>query len=494
MPPYAPSPRKVPTTPDDENSSVDVEQEQDEQVASSIYSAQTLVVGAPDAVPLAIGAVRSVPHGTCSRGKRPVEHAEPVSAPTTQIRYASMGMEAKTGDGEGTAPFCTFRGDETVNQSLDHSEPKDLSPPHRQPQSHQEPGRPKDVEHFASRASRKLRNRQAKALKIPVFIFSYEQFFSSASFDPRQFNMWWKRDGFQRPIHAYTIGYLVVVVFLAVGFFGFLQFFVLSFHLRVAIFALAGFLCLGHIAFAVITMTIDPEDASVRNAKVPRNPTFVKRRGVPVIDPRTGLCGICQVHVDARTRHCKPCNKCVARFDHHCPYLSTCIGKANYSFFIATISTGFILCTFVTAIAVRASVLYITERNTFEGAVNGLLGFGETKIRIALASTVLYAIVGLVVDFLVAGLLGFHLRIIALRLTTIEFVEARDALQFGAPEQILTPTAHAVTRIIDQGRDFSSQTPTLSTEQANHSPQQIEFPSAALRNLGRSRSVSRRPL
>ena len=53
-----------------------------------------------------------------------------------------------------------------------------------------------------SMLSRRGRMRKAKELKLPLFILSHEQFFSSSFWGPKEFNAWYKRDGFQRPIHS----------------------------------------------------------------------------------------------------------------------------------------------------------------------------------------------------------------------------------------------------------------------------------------------------
>ncbi|KAI9346079.1 DHHC palmitoyltransferase-domain-containing protein [Zopfochytrium polystomum] len=248
-------------------------------------------------------------------------------------------------------------------------------------------------------------------MSIPLFIYSHEQFFSSAFFDPRQFNAWWRRDGFQRPLHAYTLGYAATVVFLAGGFFGFLQMFIFPLSLRLVVLVVAGSMCLFQVASSVVTMTIDPQDRTVVRARVPRNVNYVKRPGVPVIDPETRLCGICQVHVDARTRHCKPCNKCVERFDHHCPYLSTCVGKSNYWSFFSTLVLGFTLCSFVTAMAARVIVLFFMDRSTFDSVVVWMFGSGDRKAQTVVAFVFVYAVFGVLVCLATVSLLILHIRL-----------------------------------------------------------------------------------
>jgi hypothetical protein len=56
---------------------------------------------------------------------------------------------------------------------------------------------------------------------------------------------------------------------------------------------------------AITTMWIDTTDRNVKKAKMPRNINYVKMSGVPVIDPDTNMCGICNVQVGEMTKHCK---------------------------------------------------------------------------------------------------------------------------------------------------------------------------------------------
>jgi hypothetical protein len=93
---------------------------------------------------------------------------------------------------------------------------------------------------------------------------------------------------------------------------------------------------------------------------------YVKLTGVPVIDPDTLFCNICQVHVaNPLTKHCKSCNKCVARYDHHCAFLSTCIGKKNYKQFLFIITFGALIALYFAGLAAYAFLVYFVDRPFF---------------------------------------------------------------------------------------------------------------------------------
>ncbi|KAJ1547148.1 hypothetical protein HK405_006554 [Cladochytrium tenue] len=120
-------------------------------------------------------------------------------------------------------------------------------------------------------AARRQRNELARAMSIPLCIWSHDQFFSSTFFEPRQFNAWYRRDGFQRPVHVYILAYWATFVVLAVGFFGCLVFFVWPPSLRFVALVATGALAGLHLASTLVTMSTDPQDRRVLRAGVTRN-------------------------------------------------------------------------------------------------------------------------------------------------------------------------------------------------------------------------------
>ncbi|KAJ3219134.1 hypothetical protein HDU67_002467 [Dinochytrium kinnereticum] len=243
-----------------------------------------------------------------------------------------------------------------------------------------------------------------------------------------------------------------VWAFLAVGFFGFLVFYINPMFLRILVFGLTGGLAGLQFAATIYTMTIDPQDKNVIKANRPRNVEYVKIAGIPVIDTDTCVCGICQVRVDRDTKHCKPCNKCVARFDHHCPYLSTCIGRYNYSSFVATIVLASILATSFAIFSIWVTTRYFLDRPTYDSVVVWMFGPSELISKIILSLIFLYACVAAVAAGSVWTLVAFHLKLAILRMTTIELLEAQDAIAYnnvtGTP-----PETSATRKVIKWAKD-----------------------------------------
>ncbi|KAL2916273.1 hypothetical protein HK105_204029 [Polyrhizophydium stewartii] len=284
-------------------------------------------------------------------------------------------------------------------------------------------------------------------LRLPLVVATNDAFFSSEGFEPRLFNAWYRKNGWHRPLHARLLLHLAVWVFLTVGFFGFHLRFVRPESARNIIYAVAGTVTLAQLACTVAVISIDPQDSAVKRAKVPRNIDYVKRTCVPVIDPETRFCNVCQVRIGALTKHCKPCNKCVSVYDHHCDYLSTCIGKRNYKVFYATVALGFVMSYAMTAAALYAFATFFTDKSAFasvgewarvtpysqrlnQGASAASWAFGradEAVLRAALALVLFYIIVGLLAAGGATNMFVFHSRISYVGITTIGYIESRSA-------------------------------------------------------------------
>lgn len=74
---------------------------------------------------------------------------------------------------------------------------------------------------------------------------------------------------------------------------------------RLALEVLTGILAGVQAVLSIYCISANVEDDVVTKAKKPRNVEYVKISGVPVIDPSTLYCQICQVHVKPLTKHCK---------------------------------------------------------------------------------------------------------------------------------------------------------------------------------------------
>ncbi|KAJ3327662.1 Palmitoyltransferase zdhhc14 [Blyttiomyces sp. JEL0837] len=256
------------------------------------------------------------------------------------------------------------------------------------------------------------RQRLAKEMKMPLCVLSNNSFFSSTSFEPKLFNGWYRRDGFQRPVHgrlhARNVGDMD-----SCG---------------------VGVLWLG---FLLHRASTNPQDPKVKRAGVPRNIDYVKSLGVPVIDPDTLFCEICQ-----------PCNKCVARFDHHCPYLSTCVGKSNYWTFFTTIALSGLLTLAYSAAAFWACSRYVYDRDDFEAKTSQLLQLNSDNLKVVAGLTLAFAILTLGLSVSIWSLITFHFRLVILRMTTAELLEAQDGYSPAAIAGVETSACRKMYRAV----------------------------------------------
>ncbi|KAJ2493551.1 hypothetical protein IWW37_000417 [Coemansia sp. RSA 2050] len=161
---------------------------------------------------------------------------------------------------------------------------------------------------------------------------------------------------------------------------------------------------------------------------------FKQTWGVPVVDPTTGVCRVCCVHVSSGTRHCKRCNKCVAGLDHHCRWLNTCVGARNYWLFFASLVFAFLSLLFVLSGSARLVYMAATDEPAFDRIARSFLGkppmdFARAMSPPAIAMVIvlaLYAVLAAAGLVSVAMLLALHLRLCAMRMTTFEYATMKQ--------------------------------------------------------------------
>ncbi|XP_052285289.1 palmitoyltransferase ZDHHC1-like [Dreissena polymorpha] len=203
--------------------------------------------------------------------------------------------------------------------------------------------------------------------------------------------------------------------------------------------AVPGVVIFVHLIVHVATLTIDPCDDKVLQAKLPKVKLNRAKHSFVIED---GHCNVCQVDVgyykDSKIRHCRECNKCVKNFDHHCPWLNTCIGAKNYRWYIATLATALVALVLVTGITVMEFITYFTDKNDRNilqpyRDLNATLHYKDADFQILcqrvpheawLAMLAVLFTLGVVAVGLITHLLGFHIYLIYHKLTTYAFITA----------------------------------------------------------------------
>lgn len=61
-----------------------------------------------------------------------------------------------------------------------------------------------------------------KKLKLPFIIISSDLFFSTERFDAKQFNSWFRKNAWQRPVHIYMLAHFVLWMLMTAFYFAFI--------------------------------------------------------------------------------------------------------------------------------------------------------------------------------------------------------------------------------------------------------------------------------
>jgi len=132
------------------------------------------------------------------------------------------------------------------------------------------------------------------------------------------------------------------------------------------------------------------------------------------------FCKWCNHHKPDRCHHCRVCRSCILRMDHHCPWIANCVGFRNHKFFFllvfyAAVTCGFIVCTMSES---WCDVLYGETSQTHRF----LTVFGMT----------LTVTIGILLQLFFT----FHVRLMLVATTTIEFCEKRN--RYGSGGRLLS--------------------------------------------------------
>ncbi|KAI0032270.1 DHHC palmitoyltransferase-domain-containing protein [Vararia minispora EC-137] len=139
---------------------------------------------------------------------------------------------------------------------------------------------------------------------------------------------------------------------------------------------------------------------------------------------RVKYCTTCRTYRPPRSSHCRICDNCVDACDHHCQWVNNCVGRRNYTYFFSLI----FFCPLTLVLVIVSSAVHLwllTQRDALSFAAAARHGAG---------SAVAFC-VAIVIFWPVTALLGYHIRLLVLNITTIEQIRnaAHTALGAGPP-------------------------------------------------------------
>ncbi|CAG9333003.1 unnamed protein product [Blepharisma stoltei] len=143
-------------------------------------------------------------------------------------------------------------------------------------------------------------------------------------------------------------------------------------------------------------------------------------------------CNVCDAYVENTTKHCFTCNQCIEKFDHHCKWLNNCIGSKNYKSFIILSFSCAVHFTIETIFNSLLINYYIQNSPKFENKCSDNL---NANYKIILAFVIICVLQSFLVALSFFYLIGFHIYLARLGLTTYDFIMKRR--EIAIPEEHL---------------------------------------------------------
>ncbi|KAJ1309602.1 hypothetical protein OPQ81_006375 [Rhizoctonia solani] len=168
----------------------------------------------------------------------------------------------------------------------------------------------------------------------------------------------------------------------------------------------------------IVPRNLDPTPALDEEGIPYARDLFV--RGIPV---RVKYCVTCKTYRPLRSSHCRICDNCVDGCDHHCQWVNNCIGRRNYSTFITFLIACFLA---ILLMAVTAALHIYLQTQPKHGSKSFHKALGGTGVGSAVVFVVCAAVV-----WPVGTLLGYHIRLLALNVTTIEQLRNSAQVSIG---------------------------------------------------------------
>ncbi|XP_041845197.1 palmitoyltransferase ZDHHC11 [Melanotaenia boesemani] len=242
-------------------------------------------------------------------------------------------------------------------------------------------------------------------------------------------------NGWSWPPRAYQVAGWLVYSFLAIVSFG-IHIPLLPRPWNHVAYTLTGTSFIVHFFTHIVTVSIDPADASVRAKKNYSSPlpSFDRTKQPHVIQDLH--CYLCDVKVGPKVKHCGVCNKCVEDFDHHCQWLNTCVGGRNYRFFfIALVSAtigAFLIIVIILYICIQHfldphSLRTAPQFDTILGNTTWLVFLPFAPIQTSSVGLLILAFTTVMLSticlLLLCHLLGFHLYLFYKGISTFDYVK-----------------------------------------------------------------------
>ncbi|GJJ12583.1 hypothetical protein Clacol_006826 [Clathrus columnatus] len=209
-----------------------------------------------------------------------------------------------------------------------------------------------------------------------------------------------------------------------------------------AVAIVGAYLCLLTISSMLATVRVPGKITHVFNKKALRDPGILPRDldpdpPYPASSPSDGAPKMplpreirIRDGMSPRASHCKTCDNCVDGCDHHCQWVNNCVGRRNYTSFI----TFIVIANLTLALVIVTSALHL-----FNITRQDHVSFGRA-LHTTAGSAVVFAL-GIVVIWPLLSLLGYHIRLLLLNITTIEQLRNKYERQIseGPPQPMYNP-------------------------------------------------------
>jgi len=129
-------------------------------------------------------------------------------------------------------------------------------------------------------------------------------------------------------------------------------------------------------------------------------------------------CRHCQGPKPPRTHHCRVCRRCVLKMDHHCPFVANCVGLRNYRHFCRLL-VELVLGCFVLAVSLAPQLHLVVSRSVVD------MTFPRQLHIVAAAAVAVF------VCFVLGPFFFFHLQLLIMNQTTLEFMARRSSQRQG---------------------------------------------------------------